>query len=121
MANILVIDDDKDILRLMEFTLKRAGHAVTTRKSGAEGLAYAESEAPDLVIVDVMMPGMNGYEFCTKMRDNPTLGDTPIIVFSAHYQSTGKRNALEAGADDYIPKTILPDKLLRRVSDLLAA
>ena len=98
MANILVIDDDKNILRLLEFTLKRAGHTIVTCVDGMQGLAQAEAQKPDLIVADVMMPNMTGYEFCKQARGKPTLKETPIIVFSARFQPIDKQTALKAGA-----------------------
>ncbi len=121
MANILIIDDDKSILRLLEFTLQRAGHAVITIADGAKGLVEAETQKPDLIIVDVMMPKMTGYDFCKKARAKSTLKDTHIIMFSARFQPIDKQTALEAGATDYLSKTTSPNDLLKRISELLPA
>jgi pilus assembly protein CpaE len=119
MANILVIDDDKSILRLLEFTLKRAGHTIVTSTDGLQGLAQAEAQRPDLIVADVMMPNMTGYEFCKQARSKSTLKDTPIIVFSARFQPIDKQTALEAGATDYLPKTTSPDDLIKRINELV--
>jgi len=119
MANILVIDDDKNILRLLEFALQRAGHTVTLCVDGLQGLAQAESQLPDLIVADVMMPKMTGYDFCKQVRAKPALQETPIIVFSARFQPVDKQTALNAGATDYLPKTMTPDALVERISELL--
>ncbi len=119
MAKILVIDDDKDILRLLEFTLKRLGHEVLTSVDGRQGLTATETHHPDLVVADVMMPKMTGYQFCKHVRANPTLKDIPIIVFSARFQPIDKQTALDAGATDYLPKSISPDILIERINELL--
>ena len=120
MANILVIDDDKSILRLLEFTIKRAGHNFIPCTDGAQGLVQAEAQKPDLVVADVMMPNMTGYEFCKQARTKPSLKETPIIIFSARFQPIDRQTALEAGATDYLPKTTSPDELIRRINQLLA-
>ncbi|MCB0153371.1 MAG: response regulator [Anaerolineae bacterium] len=119
MANILIIDDDKSILRLLEFTLQRAGHAVLTYSDGVEGLAQAEAKRPDLIVVDVMMPKMTGYEFCRQARTKPVLKNTPIIMFSARFQPVDRQTALSSGATDYLSKTTSPNDLLKRISELL--
>ena len=119
MANILIIDDDKSILRLLEFTLQRAGHTVTTYSDGEEGLQQAEAKKPDLIVVDVMMPKMTGYDFCKRARANSVLENTPIIMFSARFQPIDKETALEAGATDYLSKTTSPNDLLKRIAELL--
>jgi CheY-like chemotaxis protein/MinD-like ATPase involved in chromosome partitioning or flagellar assembly len=119
MANILVIDDDKDIQRLLEFALKRAGHTVDMAYDGEQGLAHAKEYQPDLIVCDVMMPKMTGYEFCHQARASSTLKHTPIIVFSARFQPIDKQTALEAGATDYMSKSTAPDTLVARVTELL--
>jgi pilus assembly protein CpaE len=121
MAHILVIDDDQDILRLLEFTLKRAGHIVTIARDGVEGLAQVETLKPAAVICDVMMPKMNGYEFCRRVRAKPEIQAIPIIVFSARFQPIDKQTALDAGATDYLPKSVSPDVLNERIDELLSA
>jgi CheY-like chemotaxis protein/MinD-like ATPase involved in chromosome partitioning or flagellar assembly len=121
MANILIIDDDKSILRLLEFTLQRAGHAVLTYGDGVQGLAEAEAKNPDLIVVDVMMPKMTGYEFCRQARTKPNLKDIPIIMFSARFQPVDRQTALASGATDYLSKTTSPNDLLARISELLPA
>jgi DNA-binding response OmpR family regulator len=119
MTNILIIDDDKSILRLLEFTLQRAGYQVTTHSDGEEGLQQAETQQPDLIVVDVMMPKMTGYDFCRRARAMPALEKTPIIMFSARFQPIDKKTALEAGATDYLSKTTSPNDLLKRIAELL--
>ncbi|MBN1220923.1 MAG: response regulator [Anaerolineae bacterium] len=120
MANILVIDDDKSILRLLEFTIRRAGHNMIPCTDSVQGLAQAEAQKPDLIVADVMMPNMTGYEFCRQARSKSSLEDTPIIIFSARFQPVDKQTALEAGATDYLPKTTSPDQLIRRINELVA-
>jgi pilus assembly protein CpaE len=121
MAKILVVDDDKDILRLLEFAIKRAGHQVISCADGEEGLVQIEAHQPDLIIADVMMPKMTGYEFCQQVRAQPSSQKTPIIVFSARFQPIDKQTALDAGATDYLPKSISPDELINRISEFLPA
>jgi Flp pilus assembly CpaE family ATPase len=120
MANILVIDDDKNILRLLEFTIKRSGHTIITSEDGLQGLAQAEAQPPDLIVADVMMPNMTGYDFCKQARTKPALKDVPIIIFSARFQPIDKQTALDAGATDYLPKTTSPDALIGRINELIA-
>lgn len=121
MAKILIIDDDQAILRLLEFTLRRAGHQVFIAEDGVAGLAVAEADQPDLIVVDVMMPKMNGYEFCRKARARPDLAETPIVMFSARYHSIDKETAQEVGATAYLSKTTSPNDLLKRLGELLPA
>lgn len=119
MAKILIVDDDKSILRLLEFTLQRAGHIVSTYVDGFQGLAAAEAEHPDLIIVDVMMPRITGYEFCQQARTKPGLENTPIVMFSARFQAVDREGMLEVGATDYLAKTTSPNELLKRIAALL--
>ena len=119
MAKILIIDDDQDILRLLEYATQRRGHQVTIKKDGIEGFAAAEADTPDLIVCDVMMPRMTGYDFCRRARSSLNLKDVPIIIFTARFQPIDKRTAFEAGATDYLPKTESPDALVRRIEELL--
>lgn len=120
MATILVIDDDGNALRLIEFTLTNAGHEVITASRGEEGLQKAFQSPPDLAIIDVMMPQMDGYEACRRLRQNERTTDTPILVFTARIQEIDRQAALEAGANEFLPKTATPDELRNRVEELLA-
>ena len=119
MATILVIDDDPDVIRLLQFALERAGHAVVTARDGEAGLAITRAQRPDLVIADVMMPKLNGYEYCRRVRAQPDLADIPILVFSARFQPVDRETALEAGATDYMPKTVGPAELVAHVESLV--
>lgn len=119
MTKILIIDDDQDILRLLEFALKRAGYQVIIATDGSQGLAQIDSQKPDLIVADIMMPKMTGYEFCRQVRARPDSTDTPIIMFSARFQPIDRQTAMEAGATDYLPKSTSPDALLSRIEELL--
>jgi pilus assembly protein CpaE len=119
MANILVIDDDRDILRLLEFALKRAGHDVIIATDGQQGLVEFEARNPGLIVADIMMPNMTGYDFCRQVRASAGASDIPIIIFSARFQPVDKQTALQAGATDYLPKSISPDALVKRIEELL--
>jgi DNA-binding response OmpR family regulator len=119
MANILIVDDDKDILRMLEFALKRAGHEAITTVSGADGLEIIKSTPPHLIIADVMMPGMTGYEFTRQVRQLPDFAELPIVIYSARFQSIDKKTALDAGATEYMPKSTTPSELIKRIDELL--
>ncbi len=120
MATILIIDDDPDVTRLIEFALRRAKHRVVTARDGEIGLSITQAEHPDLVIADVMMPKLNGYEYCRRVRAQKDLADIPILVFSARFQPIDRQTALEAGATDYMPKTVSPPDLVAHVDSLLS-
>jgi len=121
MATILIIDDDPDVTRLIEFALRRAGHEVLTARDGETGLAITQAQHPHLVIADVMMPKLNGYEYCRRVRAQEALADILILVFSARFQPIDRQTALEAGATDYMPKTVSTTELVAHVEDLLRA
>jgi pilus assembly protein CpaE len=119
LATILVIDDDVQLTRLLEITLKNAGHGVLTARDGEVGLAMTEKERPDLVIADVMMPKINGYEYCRRVRAQADLAGIPILVFSARFQPIDQETALAAGATDYIPKTVGARELIAHIERIL--
>jgi CheY-like chemotaxis protein/MinD-like ATPase involved in chromosome partitioning or flagellar assembly len=118
--HILVIDDHPETLRIVSFILHRIGYVVTTVQEGAEGLRAAERQRPDLVLLDVMMPGVDGYEVCRRFRAHPELADVPIIMFTAKSQIDEKWAGFKAGADDYLLKPTEPEELTARIETLLA-
>jgi len=119
MAHILIVDDDKDVLRLMEFSLKKAGYEVTIASDGPQGLEMASRAAPRLIIADIMMPEMTGYEFTRRVREMPGMENLPIIIYSARFQPVDKQAALDAGATEYMPKTLTPSEIVRRIKEIL--
>lgn len=121
MARILVIDDDSHALRLIEFALTKAGHEVVTARKGEEGLQKAFQHPPDLAVIDLMMPQVDGYEVCRRLRQTERTADTPIIVFTARIQEVDRQTALEAGANEFLTKTATPDELVSKVESLLAS
>ncbi|HHS97947.1 MAG TPA: response regulator [Chloroflexi bacterium] len=121
MARILVIDDNTDLLQMIRLLLEeRGGHEAILAAEGEDGLRKAMENPPDLAIVDIMMPGMNGYEVCRRLRQEPATADIPIIVLTARGQEIDRRTAMEAGADLHIPKPVTMSELLERVNELLA-
>ncbi|HZY41466.1 MAG TPA: response regulator [Anaerolineae bacterium] len=119
MATILVIDDDLDLQQMLRLMLQRGGHKVITTGDGPDGLAKAKAVKPDMSIVDVMMPGMNGYQVVRKMREDPELAKMAILILTARAQSVDREAALSAQADDYMPKPFAPNELLSKVNELL--
>ncbi|MDY6878474.1 MAG: response regulator [Chloroflexota bacterium] len=120
MANILVIDDDAELLDMLRLLLEqRGGHQTVLSADGADGLAKALADPPDLAIIDVMMPGLSGYKVCRQMRANPATASIPIIILTARGQLVDQQAASDAGADDYMVKPVMVTKLLERVNDLL--
>lgn len=116
---ILVVDDDPNALRLIGYALQRQGYEVIAAQEGQEALAKAESEKPDLIILDVMMPTMDGYQVLRHLRDNPSTARVPVILFTAKSQVEDKIIGFEAGADDYLIKPVTPAELIARVRALL--
>jgi len=119
MAHILVVDDDPDILRLMQFTLTNAKHTITIAADGQSALSEIKKKTPDLIIADIMMPEMTGYQFTRQVRAMPGLEQLPILIYSARFQPIDQETALNAGATDYVPKTMSPREIIGKVNDLL--
>ena len=110
--HILVVDDDPPSVKMSSFLLQEEGYEVTSTDNGAAALELVEREAPDLVILDVMMPGLDGFEVCRRIRQK---ADVPIIFLSARGEAVDKVAGLELGADDYLAKPFEPAELLARV------
>lgn len=119
MATILVIDDDLDLQQMLRLMLQRGGYKVVTTGDGPDGLAKAKALKPDMAIVDVMMPGMNGYQVVRKMREDPELAGMAILILTARAQPVDREAAIAAQADDYMPKPFAPNELLAKVSELM--
>lgn len=119
MAHILVAEDERDIRELINFTLTYAGHQVTQAANGAEALELATKVKPDLIMMDVRMPKMTGYEACRQMKQIDELKNIPVIFLSAKGQDEEVQTGIEAGAADYILKPFGPEDLARRVSEIL--
>jgi CheY-like chemotaxis protein/MinD-like ATPase involved in chromosome partitioning or flagellar assembly len=117
---ILVVDDDIDSLKLIGLMLQRNGYEVIAASAGSQALSKAASDRPDLIILDVMMPDMNGYEVCRRLRRNPDTKPIPIIMFTAKTLIDDKVAGFEAGADDYLTKPTHPAELASRVKAILA-
>ncbi len=120
MTKILVVDDDSHALRLIEFALTKAGYEVITATRGEEGLQKAFQSPPHLAIIDLMMPQMDGYEVCRRLRQNERTAEIPIMVFTARIQEIDRQTALEAGANEFLTKTATPNELVSKVKELLA-
>ena len=117
---ILIIDDDLDTLRLVGLMLQRQGYQISAATNGQQGLEKAFDEDPNLILLDVMMPDMDGYEVTRRLRQNPSTLETPILMFTAKTQLDDKVTGFEVGANDYLTKPTHPSELQARVKTLLA-
>ena len=120
MAKILIAEDERDIRDLVAFTLRFAGYEVFAATNGEEAVDMAADVNPDLVLMDVRMPRMTGYEACRIMKLNPDLKDIPIVFLSAKGQETEIQQGLDAGAEEYLLKPFAPDQLTSHVKAILA-
>jgi len=112
---ILIVDDEPHIVNLVKLSLDRNRYNVSGAYSAREALRIVESQVPDVIIVDIMMPGVNGYELCQALRENSDTKHVPIIILSAKGQMNDKLHAIDVGADDYITKPFDPMELERRI------
>ncbi|HML20198.1 MAG TPA: response regulator [Aggregatilinea sp.] len=117
---ILIVDDDVDSLKLIGLMLQRQGYEVLVASTGQQALAKAKNDRPDLIILDIMMPDMDGYEVCRRLRHDPTTQPIPIIMFTARAMVDDKVAGFEAGADDYLTKPTHPAELASRIKAILA-
>src|SRR6476469_2618170 len=120
-AKILVVDDDPNVQRLLQYTLKQEGYEVVVASDGAEGFRLWGAEAPDLILLDVQLPKLDGYQVATTIRsEEGSAGHVPIIMLTAEREVEQKVRGLRAGADDYLIKPFHPAELLARIKSLLA-
>jgi two-component system phosphate regulon response regulator PhoB len=118
-AHILVVDDEPDILELVHYNLVQHGYEVTCSLSGEEGLAQTRSRPPDLVLLDIMLPGMDGLEVCKALKQDRRTADIPLIMLTARSEEADIVTGLELGADDYLTKPFSPRVLLARIKAVL--
>jgi DNA-binding response OmpR family regulator len=120
MAKILIAEDEPDIRELVAFTLRFAGHEVVAASNGEEAVQLATREFPDLILMDVRMPRMTGYDACRVLKANLELKDIPVVFLSAKGQDAEIQTGLEAGAEEYLLKPFAPDQLTDRVRAILS-
>ncbi len=118
-SKILVVEDEKNIVRVVTYNLEREGYHVSVAKDGEEALEKVRAETPDLLILDLMLPKIDGLEVCRQLRMQPKTTHLPIIMLTAKTQEADRIVGLEMGADDYIPKPFSPRELLARVKAVL--
>ncbi len=119
MTKILVAEDERDIRELIGFTLRFAGFEVVLTSNGVEAVEKASDEQPDLIMLDVRMPKMTGYEACRHLKDNPATQAIPVVFLSAKGQETEIEQGLASGAEEYIVKPFAPDELTNQVKEIL--
>ena len=119
-AKVLICDDDPLLLELMEFRLRAKGYEVIKAADGAEALAKAEQDEPDIIVLDAMMPKVDGLEVLARIKGNSVLSGTPLVMLIARKSERDIVSALEKGADDYLVKPFIPEELLARLARLIA-
>ena len=117
---ILVADDEQDIRELVAYRLSRSGFSVIEARDGEEALRLATAQPLDMAVLDVMMPGLNGYQVTERLRGTPATEQLPVLLMSASVQDSDISRGFAAGADDYLTKPFQPDDLLARVRAVLA-
>ena len=117
---ILIVDDDVDTLRMVGLMLQRQGFQIVAASGGNQALVMAKSEKPDLILLDIMMPDIDGYEVTRQLRKNPDTSNIPVVMFTAKSQLEDRVTGFEVGADDFLTKPTQPRELLTHVQDILA-
>ena len=118
-ARILVVDDEPQNIRLLQIRLQADGYAVLAANSGQEALELVQENAPDLILLDIMMPGMNGFEVCQRIRAEEATQFIPVVMVTALLEQEDRIKAIEAGADDFISKPFDSHEVLARVRSLV--
>ena len=119
MSKILIIEDDPSFLRAISHIVEKEGYDVTYASNGMSGLRMAKEENPDLLILDIMLPGLDGFEICARLRNEPQTARLPIIMLSAKGQEADKTTGLQVGANEYLTKPVDRTLLLEKVTALL--
>ena len=119
MTKILIAEDERDIRELVNFSLQFGGFTVVQAVNGAEAVEQAQKELPDLILMDVRMPKMTGYEACRQVKATPELRDIPVVFLSAKGQEGEIQTGIDAGAEEYILKPFAPDELVKQVQAVL--
>ncbi|PWG63558.1 response regulator transcription factor [Sediminicurvatus halobius] len=116
--HVLIVDDEPNIVLSLEFLLSRSGFSVATANDGEGALAAAREQRPDVVLLDIMLPGMDGYELCQALREQPGLESVPILMLTARGREVDREKGLSLGADDYIVKPFSTREVVERVRRL---
>jgi len=118
-GKILVVDDEIYIVHILDFSLGMEGYEVVTALDGEQALEKLQSERPDLIVLDIMMPKLDGYEVCKAIKSNSQTRHIPVILLSAKGRNVDQKMGFDVGADDYITKPFSPRKLVERINQLL--
>ena len=118
-GRILVVDDEIYIVHILDFSLGMEGYEVLTALDGEQALEKARAEKPDLIVLDIMMPKLDGYETCKRLKADAETKDVPVILLSAKGRNVDQKVGFEVGADDYITKPFIPRKLVERINAIL--
>ena len=118
-GRILVVDDEIYIVHILDFSLGMEGYEVLTALDGEQALERLKSDKPDLIVLDIMMPKLDGYEVCRTIKTNPDTQHIPVILLSAKGRNVDQKMGFDVGADDYITKPFSPRKLVERINALL--
>ena len=118
-GRILVVDDEIYIVHILDFSLGMEGYEVITALDGEQALEKARADKPDLIVLDIMMPKLDGYETCKRLKADPETKDVPVILLSAKGRNVDQKVGFEVGADDYITKPFSPRKLVERINAIL--
>ena len=118
-GKILVVDDEIYIVHILDFSLGMEGYEVLTALDGEQALEKARAEKPDLIVLDIMMPKLDGYETCRRLKADADTKDVPVILLSAKGRNVDQKIGFEVGADDYITKPFSPRKLVERINAIL--
>lgn len=119
MATILVVDDEPNIVLSLEFLMEQAGYSVTTAADGEQALSCVESTLPDLILLDISLPGISGFDVLEQLRAKASTHDLPIIMLTAHGREVEREKGMAMGADDYITKPFSTQALVEKVRQLL--
>jgi CheY-like chemotaxis protein len=120
-SKILIVDDTTELLFFLDYIFQRNDFEVVTAANGKDAIRLAKETDPDVLLVDVMMPGIDGLEVCRQLRQDPDLRDVPILLYSAAVGEEIRQKAIDAGANEYLGKTINHEELVTKVRDWLAS
>ena len=118
-GKVLVVDDEEYIQHILNFSFGAEGYDVVTAADGEEGIKKAKSEKPDIIVLDIMMPKMDGYEACKRLKTDPNTKGIPVILLTAKGREVDRKLGSQAGADDYVVKPFSPGRLIERVEGMI--